>query len=83
MVSRAISRARHTGTSPASTRCPQAREPVGELESVGDQLAGGVVGDPKRGGEVGGCELRDPRSAGTGQRGQVLAVQVGLAPVRR
>ncbi len=62
---------------------PQPRQPVGELEGVGDQLAGGVVADPERGGQVGGCELRDPRGTGAGERDQGLAVQVDLAPVRR
>ena len=38
---------------------------------------------PECGGEVGGCELRDPRGTGAGERAQVLAVEVGLAPVGR
>ena len=61
---------------------PESREPVGELEGVGDQLPAGVVGDPERGGEVDGCELRDPRCTGTGERDQAFVVQVGLTPVR-
>ena len=83
MVSRAISRARQTGTVAGLHQVPQPGESVRELEGVGDQLAGGVVGDPECGGEVGGCELRDPRGAGAGERAQVLAVEVGLAPVGR
>ena len=62
---------------------PEPWEAVGELEGVGDQLAGGVVADREGGGQVGGGELRHPRGAGAGERGQGLAVQVDLAPVRR
>ncbi len=61
---------------------PESRQPVGQLEGVGDQLPGGVVGDPERGGQVDGGELRDPRRTRSGERDQALVVQVGLAPVR-
>ena len=62
---------------------PQPREPVSELEGVGEQLPGGVVADRQGGGQVGGGELRDPGRAGAGERDQGLAVQVRLPPVRR
>ena len=56
---------------------------MGQLEGVGEQLPCSVVADPEGGSKVGGCELRDPRRTGAGERGQSLAVQVGLAPVGR
>ena len=76
--------ARPPGRDPALLhQRPQPREPVGQLEGVGDQLPGGVQGDPERRTEVAGRELRHQRRTLAGQRDEGLAVQVDLAPVRR
>ena len=66
-----------------SDQRPEPRQPAGQFEGVGDQLATGVVADPEGSGEVDRCELRDPWSTRTGQRDQAFAVQVGLTPVGR
>ena len=66
---------------PGPGEVEQAREAVGQLESVGDQLTAGVQGDVQGGGEVGGGELRDQGRTGTGEGGDGL-VDAGVAPVR-
>ena len=56
---------------------PHPRQPVGELERVGDQGSGRIVRDVQDGGELGHAELTDLRDALAGEAGRLLEQQRG------